>query len=149
MSSTSARCLSKGSQSFTIFQTKCARALNNQELCNQTRRNGCRNWSHFSYSQCGNFCHSRCDSTPERSDLYKPLAKDLVAVYLAETDSYTDKLGSIASVATVVLELAQEFAVEFSGETGTRTHNGSRPCCARDLHTGCRRIRTKIASPCR
>jgi hypothetical protein len=45
--------------------------------------------------------------------IYKPMAKDLAAVYLSETDSYTDKLGLVASVTTVGIEFAQEFALQF------------------------------------
>ena len=48
--------------------------------------------------------------------IYKPMARDLAAVYLRETDSCTDRLGDIASVTTVGLEFAQEFALEFLAE---------------------------------
>jgi hypothetical protein len=48
--------------------------------------------------------------------IYKPMAKELAAIYLAETDTYTDQLGEVASVATVALEFAQEFAIEFLSE---------------------------------
>lgn len=48
--------------------------------------------------------------------IYKPMARDLAAVYLRETDSYTDLMGNVASVATVALEFGQEFAVEFLTE---------------------------------
>jgi len=48
--------------------------------------------------------------------IYKPMAADLAAVYLRETDSYTDRLGNIASAATVGMEFAQEFALEFLAE---------------------------------
>jgi hypothetical protein len=48
--------------------------------------------------------------------IYKPLAKDLAAVYLRDIDSYTDKLGHIAAGATVALEFSQEFALEFLAE---------------------------------
>jgi hypothetical protein len=48
--------------------------------------------------------------------IYKPLAKDLAAVYLKDTDSYTDRLGNIASIGTVGFEFAQEFALEFLAE---------------------------------
>lgn len=48
--------------------------------------------------------------------IYKPMARDLAAVYLRETDAYTDRLGNIASGATVALEFGQEFAVEFLAE---------------------------------
>jgi hypothetical protein len=48
--------------------------------------------------------------------IYRPMAKDLAAVYLRETDSYTDRLGGIASAATVGMEFVQEFALEFLAE---------------------------------
>lgn len=49
----------------------------------------------------------------QSSMIYKPMARDLAAVYLRETDSYTDHLGNIASGTTVALEFGQEFATEF------------------------------------
>jgi hypothetical protein len=48
--------------------------------------------------------------------IYKPMAAELAAVYLKETDAYTDRLGNIASLATVGMEFAQEFALEFLAE---------------------------------
>jgi len=48
--------------------------------------------------------------------IYRPMAQDLARVYLRETDSYSDRLGNIASGATVALEFGQEFAVEFLAE---------------------------------
>lgn len=48
--------------------------------------------------------------------IYKPMARDLADVYLRETDSYTDRLGNTASMATVALEFGEEFAVEFLAE---------------------------------
>lgn len=48
--------------------------------------------------------------------IYKPMAQDLARAYLRETDSYTDRLGHIASGTTVALEFGQEFAVEFLAE---------------------------------
>lgn len=48
--------------------------------------------------------------------IYKPMARDLAAVYLSETDTYTDRLGSVASVQTVGMEFAQQFALEFLAE---------------------------------
>jgi hypothetical protein len=48
--------------------------------------------------------------------IYKPMARDLAAVYLRETDTYTDHLGNVASVQTVGMEFAQEFALKFLAE---------------------------------
>jgi hypothetical protein len=48
--------------------------------------------------------------------IYRPMAADLAAVYLRDTDSYTDRLGNVAGIATVGMEFAQEFAVEFLAE---------------------------------
>jgi uncharacterized protein (DUF697 family) len=45
--------------------------------------------------------------------IYQPMAQDLAAVYLRDTDSDTDKLANIAPVATVALEFSQEFTLEF------------------------------------
>jgi hypothetical protein len=52
----------------------------------------------------------------QSSVIYRPMARDLAAVYLRETDSYTDSLGNIATAATVALEFGQEFAFEFLTE---------------------------------
>jgi hypothetical protein len=49
----------------------------------------------------------------QSTEIYKPMANELASVYLAGTDSYTDRLGNVASVTTVAIEFAQEFAVEF------------------------------------
>jgi hypothetical protein len=48
--------------------------------------------------------------------IYRPMAQDLAAVYLKDTDHYTDRLGNIATVTTVGMEFAQEFALEFLTE---------------------------------
>jgi len=48
--------------------------------------------------------------------IYKPMAQEIAGVYLRDTDFYTDRLGNIASVATVGMEFAQEFAIEFLTE---------------------------------
>jgi hypothetical protein len=52
----------------------------------------------------------------QSTEIYKPMANELASVYLANTDFYTDDLGNVASVATVALEFAQEFAIEFLAE---------------------------------
>lgn len=52
----------------------------------------------------------------QSSVIYKPMAQELARVYLRETDAYTDRLGNIASGATVALEFGQEFATEFLAE---------------------------------
>jgi hypothetical protein len=51
--------------------------------------------------------------TLQNEKIYRPMAEELAKVYLTETDSYTDQLGNVASVATVALEFAQEFAIGF------------------------------------
>ena len=48
--------------------------------------------------------------------IYKPMAEDLAAVYLRDTDSYIDNLGRFATVATVGMEFAQEFGWDFLTE---------------------------------